>query len=76
VRTLPETVIDLKTKAVMLALQLDRDLYHDTHNAHHAWHAYPFGNQHARLTSELPVTVRSRRISFDETFEDQVRSGV
>src|SRR5689334_14993114 len=32
--------MDLKTKAVNAALQRDHDLYHNTGNAHRAWHAW------------------------------------
>jgi hypothetical protein len=37
--------MDLKTKAVTAALQRDRDLYHNTGNAHHAWHAWQLARQ-------------------------------
>lgn len=39
------TTMDLKTKAVTAALQRDRDLYHNTGNAHHAWHAWQLARQ-------------------------------
>jgi hypothetical protein len=31
---------ELKTKVVIATLQRDRDLYHNTGNTHHAWHAW------------------------------------
>jgi hypothetical protein len=37
--------MDLKIKAVTAALQRDRDLYHNTGNAHHAWHAWQLVRQ-------------------------------
>jgi hypothetical protein len=37
--------MDLKIKAVTAALQRDRDLYHNTGNAHHAWHAWQLARQ-------------------------------
>jgi hypothetical protein len=37
--------MDLKTKAVAVALQRDHDLFHNTDNAHHAWHAWQLARQ-------------------------------
>ena len=37
--------MDLKTKAVTAALQRDRELYHNTGNAQHAWHAWRLARQ-------------------------------
>ena len=37
--------MDLKIKAVTAALQRDHDLYHNTANAHHAWHAWQLARQ-------------------------------
>ena len=37
--------MNLKEKAIAAALQRDHDLYHNTGNAHHAWHAWQLARQ-------------------------------
>jgi hypothetical protein len=72
--------MDHKIKAVTAALQRDRDLYHNTGNAHHAWHAWQLARQAgvsipewvARFVDGIAtraVTERSRKVDAADRYE-------
>ena len=52
--------MDLKMKAVTAALRFDEDLYHNTRNPRHVWHAW-------RLARQMKVSVPDWVLRFVDT---------